>query len=82
MGVFGTNGAEDIGSSYRVPETGDEVEGKNAEGRFVSEGGDGQSTSGSGDTTAPDLLGQESGDSGGMGVPTAHIWFMYKVDGL
>ena len=31
------------------------------------EGGGGNSTSGSGDTTTPDLLGQEEGISGGMG---------------
>ena len=31
------------------------------------EGRGGKITSGSGDTTAPDLLGQESGDSGVMG---------------
>ena len=73
MGVVGANGAEARGGSCGVPETGDEVEGKKAEGPFVAEGGGGKSTSGSGDTTAPDLLGQEAGDSGGMGGLTADL---------
>ena len=40
-----------------VPETVDEVKGKKAVVRFMAEGGDKNITSGSGDTTAPDLLG-------------------------
>ena len=44
---------------------------KKAEGRLVAEGGGGQSTSGSGDTTAPDILGQEAGSTGRMGGLTA-----------
>ena len=76
MGVFGANGAEAIGNSCGVSETGDEVEGKKSEGRFVVEGCGKQITSGSGDTTAPDPLRQEAGESGGMGGPTAHIWCM------
>ena len=48
----------------------------------MEEGGDGQSTSGSGDTTVPDLLGQEAGKSGRMGGLTAYLRCMSKVDGL
>ena len=73
MGVVGANGAEARGSSCGVPVTADKVEGKKAEGCFVAEGGQKQSTSGSGYTTTPGLLGQKSGDSGVMGGPTAHI---------
>ena len=71
--VVGANGTEAGGSSYRVPETGEEVGGEKAEGRLVSEGGDGQSASGSGDTTTSDLLGQEAGGSGRMGGLTAYL---------
>ena len=73
MVVVGANGAETGGSSCGVPATGDEVEGKNSEGRFMAEGGGGKRTSGSGDTTAPGLLGQEEGDSGGIGGLTAYF---------
>ena len=57
MGVVGANDAVAIWSSCGFPETGDRVEGKQAEGRFVSEGGDRQSASRSGYTTAQDVLG-------------------------
>ena len=73
MGVVGANGVEARGNSCGVPEIGGEVKGKEAEELFVAEGGGEQSTSGSGDTTTPDLIGQETGKSGGMGGPTAHI---------
>ena len=82
MGIFGASGAETRGSSCGVPETGDEVKGKNAEGRFVTEVGGEKITSGSGDTTAPDLFGKETGDSGGMGGSTDHIQCMYEGYGL
>ena len=73
LGVIGANGAEARGISCGVPETGDEVEGKNSEGRVVAEGGGGQNASGSRDTTAPDLLGQEAGESGKMGGLVEYI---------
>ena len=57
MGVVGAYGAEARGSSCGVPDTGEKLEGKKAELWCVVEGGSGQSASGSGDTTAPDLLG-------------------------
>ena len=82
VGVFGANGSEAIGNLCEVSETGDEVEGKKSEGRFVLEGCGKQSTSGSGDTTNPDLLGKEAGDIGGMGSPTSHIWCMREGGGL
>ena len=48
----------------------------------MAEGGSKKSTSGSKDTTAPDLLRQEAGNSGGMGGPMAHIQCMSNRDGL
>ena len=82
MGVIGANGSEARGSSCGVPETGEKVEIKKYEGRLVAEGGGRKSASGSRDTTAPDLLGQESGNSGGMGGLTAYLQGMRKGDGL
>ena len=73
LGVVGANVAEAGRSSCGFPATEDEVEGKKAEGKFVAEGGGGQSTSGSRDTTALDLLGQEAGESGEMGGLTAYL---------
>ena len=55
--VVGANGAEARGISCGVTETGEKVEGKKAEGRFMAEGGVRQSNSGGRDTTAPDILG-------------------------
>ena len=54
----GANGAEAGRSLCGFTATGDKVEGEKSEGRFMVEGGGGQSTSGRGDTTAPGLLGQ------------------------
>ena len=73
VGAVGSNGAEVRDSACGFPETGDKVKGKEAEGRFLADGGGGQSTSGSGYTTATDLLGQETGNSGGLGVPMTHF---------
>ena len=73
LGVVDANGADSGGSLCGVPETGGKVEGKNSEGRLVAEGGGVQSDSGSRYTTSPDLLGQEEGDSGGMGGIMAYI---------
>ena len=53
MGVVGNDGAEAIWILCGVTETCEEAEGKHSEGRFVEEGGGGQSASGSGYTTAP-----------------------------
>ena len=64
--IVGANGAEARGSSCGVSETGGKVEGKNAEGQFLAEVGGRQSASESSDTTAPDLFGQESVESGTM----------------
>ena len=57
VSVVGTNDAEARKVSCRVPATGDEVEGKKAEGWFVAEGGGEQGTSGSRDTTDIYVLG-------------------------
>ena len=55
---------------------------KLAEGRILVEGGVGQSASGSGDTTAPDLHWQEASDSGGVGGFTAYFRGIREGDGL
>ena len=55
---------------------------KLAEGRILVEGGVGQSASGSRDTTAPDLIGQEAGYSGRMGGLTSYLRGMRKGDWL
>ena len=73
MGAVGDNGTEVGRSSCGVTDTGDEVEGKKAEGRLVVEVGNGKSNSGIGDTTAMDLLRQEAGNSGGMGGLAAYL---------
>ena len=48
----------------------------------MAEGGGGKSVSRSGDTTAPDLLGQEAGDSGGMGGLKSYLRGMCEGGGL
>ena len=73
VGAIGAYDVEVRGSSCGFPATGNKVKGKDAEGRVVAEGGDRKITSGSGYTTAPDLLGQETGNSGGVGGPTAYF---------
>ena len=73
MGAIGANGVEVRGSSYGFSATGNKVKVKAAEGGVVEEGCGKQSTQGSGDTTAPDLLVKETGKSGRVGVPTAYF---------
>ena len=46
----------------------------------MAEDGGGKNASRSGETTAPDLLGKESGNSGGMGGIKAFLWCMRKGD--
>ena len=46
------------------------------------EGGGKNSPSGSRDIAAPDLLGQATGDSGGLGGPTTYFQRLFKVDGI
>ena len=48
----------------------------------MEEGGSKNSPSGIGYTAAPDLLGQEKGDGGGVGGPTAYFRLLYKGGGL
>ena len=73
VGAIGTNGAEVRGSECGFPVTGNKLKGKAAQGRFVAEGGVKKSTSGSGDTATPYILGQEKGGSGGVGGPKAYF---------
>ena len=48
----------------------------------MGEGGGGKSASGSGETTAPNLCGQEAGKIGRMCSLTAYLRGMYEGDGL
>ena len=73
MDDIGANVAEVRGSSYEFPARGNKVKDKLAEVRVVAKGGGKKSTSGSGYTTAPDLLGQETVNSCGVGEPTAYF---------
>ena len=73
VAYISANGAEVRGSSYGFPATGNKVKDKAAEGRVVAEVGGKKSTSGGGYTTAPDLLGKETGNSGRVGGPTAYF---------
>ena len=82
MGVVDTNGAEVRGSACGFTDTGDKVKVKESERRFVAEGGIGKSTSGIKETTAPELIGKETGESDGVSVPTSHFRRMCKGDGL
>ena len=73
ISVVGTNGSKTRGSSCGIPETGNEVGGKNSERRFVAEGGGVKSASGRGDTTATNPLRQEAGISGRIGALVAYL---------
>ena len=76
MDDIGDNGAEVRGSSYGFPARGNKVKVKAAEVRVLAKGGGKQIASGSRDTTATDLLGRETGNSGGVGGPTAYFLHM------
>ena len=78
----GANGSEATWSACGVPVIGEKAGGGKDEGRCVDEDCGKKSTSGSRDTTAPDLHGQEAGNSGGMDGPTAHIQYMHEGYGL
>ena len=80
VGSVGANGIEVRGSACWFPLMCDKVKGKSAEVRVVAEGGDKQSNSGSGDTTTPDLFGQDAGYSGEVGGPTAYFRHMCEGD--
>ena len=82
MGAIGNNGAEVRGSACGFLATGKKVKVKAAEVRVVVEGKGKQNTSGRGDTTAPDLLGQETVNSGRVGGPTAYFLRMLEGDRL
>ena len=71
MGSICANGADVRGSEFGFPATAKKVKGKEDEVQVMTEGGGKKSTSGSGDITAPNLLGQEIDNSGILGVPTA-----------
>ena len=73
MGVVGANGAEADGSSCGVPDTDGKVEGKKGEECLAEKVGGGQSASGRGEKTAPDLLGKEAGKIGVMDGLTEYL---------
>ena len=73
MGDFGTNNAEVRGSACGFPVAGHR-EKVNAEEGWVLAAGDGKDNPpGSGDTSAPDIFGQVTGNSGQVGGPTPYF---------
>ena len=73
MGAFGTNDTEVRGMTCAFPAAGHTKTGKAAEG-WVLVVGDGRSSpTGSRDTVTPYIFGQATGDSGGVGGPTAYF---------
>ena len=78
MGAFGANVANVRGSSWGFPVADKKDKVKSDEGRVVAAGGGKNSPSGSWDTAAPDLRGQETGDSGGVGGPTDYFCRLCK----
>ena len=82
VGVVDANVTVVRGSTCGFPEAVNKVKGKEAEGRFVAEGRSRKITLGRGDTTNPDLLGKETGNSGRVGGPTANFRLTCKGDML
>ena len=78
MDAVGANGAEVRGSACGFSATCDKVKGKEAKERIMAKGVDIKRTSGSGEITTSDLLGQDTGNSGGVGGPTDYFRRMYK----
>ena len=71
--AFSTNYSEVRVNSCGFPASGHREKGNTAEG-WVLAAGDGKSIpTGIGDTAAPDIYGQETGDSGGVGGPTNYF---------
>ena len=73
MGAFGANGIEVRGIVCGFPAAGHKKKGKSAEGRFLVAGEGKKSPPGIGDRSAPDICGQETGNSGSVGGPTAYF---------
>ena len=73
MGDFGANVSEVRGSAGGSLAAGNKKKDKEAEGWFVAADGRKNSPPGSGDTSAPDIYGHETGDSGVVGGPTAYF---------
>ena len=71
--TIGANGSEVRGSASGFPDTGNKVKFIASEGRVVAEGGGKNSPSGSRDTAAPDIFGQETYDSSRLGGPKAYF---------
>ena len=80
VGDFGANGAEVRGSVRGFPTSRNKVKGKASEGRVMATGGGKNTPSESEYTAAPDLRGQETGDSSGVGGPTAYFRRLYERD--
>ena len=73
MGTISANGAEIRGSAPWFPEAGNKVKVKAAEVRVVAEGGGGKVLQEASTQLFLNLFGQETGDSGGVGGPTAYF---------
>ena len=73
MGAFSTNDAEVRGSTCGFPAPGHKKTGNAEEGWVLAVGDGKNSPTGSRDTDAPDICGQATGNSGGVGGPTAYF---------
>ena len=82
MGEFWANGADVRGSTCGFPTASHKKKCKATKGRVVVAGDRKNSPPGSGETSAPNICGQETGVSGGVGGPTDYFWRLYKSKGL
>ena len=80
MGDFGTNDAEVRGSACGFPAAGQKKKVIVDEGWVLASGEGKNSPTWSRDTAAPDICGQETGDSDGVGGPTAYFWPLCERD--
>ena len=81
MSALAANGAEVGGSACGFPAAGHKERVKAVEGWVVAEGYRKRITPGSGDTVSPYIYGQYTGGSGGVGVPTADFWRLWRETG-
>ena len=69
MGAIGANGAEVRGGACRLPLSGYKDKGKASKGCVVATGNGKNSPPGSEETAAPEIFGQETGNSGRVDGP-------------
>ena len=73
MGDFGNNDAEVRGSACGFPAAGHKKKVKTSGGWVLAAGDSKNIPTGIGDTAAPDICGHDTGNSGGVGVPTVYF---------